>query len=466
VLVVLVLLGVGLMVSGVATTSALRSYLLQRLDDRLTRVEPLALRRLTETAAPAGSFVPIPSSTGVAAPPPGVNGDVLAARFDRNGAIVREFVPPFTDADAILRAVPASLLTPARSGNTVRSEATIGGVRYRVVVEPLEGSTDVAAVMAPLGDISDTVNRLRLLAIGVGVTSLVAATGVGLWLVKIGLRPITEMTETADAVAEGELDRRVVARGRGEVERLAHALNNAFDARQATEGKLRQFVTDASHELRTPLTSIRGYAELMRRGAVQEPDQASRVAQRIEDEAVRMGALVDDLLLLARLDQGRPPHATPLDLTVLARDAVNDARVIDPDRPISLDAPLSVAVRADEARMRQVLANLLTNARDHTPPGTPVEVAVTVDDRSAVVIVTDDGPGLTPGALTRVFDRFWRADDARGHRPGSAGGSGLGLAIVQALTTAHGGHVTAENAPGRGARFIVTLPLTPAATAN
>ena len=467
VLVVLVLLGVGLVVSGVATTSALRSYLLQRLDDRLTRVEPLALRRLTETAVPTGPLAPVPSSTGVAAPPPpGANGDVLAARFDRSGAIVREFVPPFTDANAVLRAVPASLLTPARSGNTVRSEATIAGVRYRVVVEPLEGSTDVAAVMAPLGDINDTVGRLRLLAVSVGAALLAAATGVGLWLVKVGLRPLTEMTETADAIAEGELDRRVVARGRGEVELLAHALNNAFDARQATDSKLRQFVTDASHELRTPLTSIRGYAELMRRGAVQEPDQASRVAQRIEDESVRMGTLVDDLLLLARLDQGRPPHATPVDLTALARDAVSDARVIDPDRPISLRAPPTVSVRADEARMRQVLANLLANARDHTPPGTPVEVAVTVDERSAVVTVTDDGPGLTPNALSRVFDRFWRADDARGHRPGSAGGSGLGLAIVQALTAAHGGQVTAENAPGRGARFTVTLPRTPAAAAN
>jgi two-component system OmpR family sensor kinase len=460
VLVVLVLTGVGLVVSGFATTSALRSYLLERLDDRLTSVEPLALRRLVEPApgVPTGTVV-LPPATGVAVLPTGTNGDVVAARFDQNGTIVREFAPPFTDAGSILRAVPESLLTPARSGETVRTEATIAGVPYRVVMEPVPGSSDVAVVMAPLGEIDDTVSQLRLLAVGVGAVLLLAATVCSLWLVKVGLRPLTEMAEAADAIAEGDLDRRVVARGRGQVEGLAHALNNAFDARQASDHKLRRFVTDASHELRTPLTSIRGYAELLRRGAVQEPEQASRAVQRIEDEAVRMGTLVDDLLLLARLDQGRPLNTGTVDLATLARDAVSDAKAIDPGRPISLHAPAAVSVCADEARMRQVLANLLANTRDHTPAGTPVEVAVRADERDAVVTVIDDGPGLDPEEVDRVFDRFWRADHARGHKPGSAGGSGLGLAIVQALTAAQGGSVAADNVAGRGARFTVTLPV-------
>jgi two-component system OmpR family sensor kinase len=341
----------------------------------------------------------------------------------------------------------------------VRTEATIAGVPYRVVMEPVPGSSDVAVVMAPLGEIDDTVSQLRLLAVGVGAVLLLAATVCSLWLVKVGLRPLTEMAEAADAIAEGDLDRRVVARGRGQVEGLAHALNNAFDARQASDHKLRRFVTDASHELRTPLTSIRGYAELLRRGAVQEPEQASRAVQRIEDEAVRMGTLVDDLLLLARLDQGRPLNTGTVDLATLARDAVSDAKAIDPGRPISLHAPAAVSVCADEARMRQVLANLLANTRDHTPAGTPVEVAVRADERDAVVTVIDDGPGLDPEEVDRVFDRFWRADHARGHKPGSAGGSGLGLAIVQALTAAQGGSVAADNVAGRGARFTVTLPV-------
>jgi two-component system OmpR family sensor kinase len=274
------------------------------------------------------------------------------------------------------------------------------------------------------------------------------------------------MAETADAIAVGDLDRRVEARGKGEVERLAHALNNAFDARQGSEGKLRRFVTDASHELRTPLTSIRGYAELLRRGAVDDPEDRNRAVKRIEDEAMRMGGLVDDLLLLARLDQGRPVNATSVNLTTVAADAVSDARAVDPARPVSLDAPALVPVEVDEARLRQVLANLLANAREHTPPGTAVDVSVRTSDDDAVVTVTDHGPGLAIDAIPRVFDRFWRADDARGHRSGSVEGSGLGLAIVQAITVAHGGRITAANGPGGGAQFTITLPMTSHATSH
>jgi two-component system OmpR family sensor kinase len=468
VLVVLVLTGVGLVVSGVATTSALRSYLLQRLDARLIGVEPVAVRRLSEPAPPetTNRAFEQPQSGGANLAPPGGNGDVLAARFDANGALVRELVPPFSNVDDVLRSVPASLLQPARTGQTVWSETTIAGVSYRVVVEPIGVSGDVAVVMAPLGDINDTVGRLELLAVGVGGALLVAAAGFGLWLVKVGLRPLAEMAETADAIAVGDLDRRVEARGKGEVERLAHALNNAFDARQGSEGKLRRFVTDASHELRTPLTSIRGYAELLRRGAVDDPEDRNRAVKRIEDEAIRMGGLVDDLLLLARLDQGRPVNATSVNLTTVAEDAVSDARAVDPARPVSLDAPDVVPVEVDEARLRQVLANLLANAREHTPPGTAVDVSVRTSDDDAVVTVTDHGPGLAIDAIPRVFDRFWRADDARGHRAGSVEGSGLGLAIVQAITVAHGGRITAANGPGGGAQFTITLPMTPHATSH
>ncbi len=327
------------------------------------------------------------------------------------------------------------------------------------MAEPIEGSSDVAVILAPLGDVDATVSRLHWLEIGVGLSLLIAATGVGLWLVRIGLHPLEDMAATADAIAGGDIDRRVDLRGGSEVEHLANALNKAFDARQESEDKLRRFVTDASHELRTPLTSIRGYSELLRRGALNDPEQGTRAVMRIEDEAVRMGGLVDDLLLLARLDQGRPVTRSPVDISVIAADAVSDARAVDPDRVVSLTAEPEVIVDGDDARLRQVLANLLANTRDHTPADTPVSVTVTATGGAAVVTVTDDGPGLPDGEAAKVFDRFWRADQARGHRHGSVGGSGLGLAIVQAIVMSHGGTVTAGNVNGHGARFSMSFPL-------
>jgi two-component system OmpR family sensor kinase len=458
VVVVLVLTGVGLVISGVATSSALHSYLLKRVDDRLSGVEPFAVRRLAE---PAVGTSPAPSEviTSGAVAPQGFNGDVFAARYDASGNVVREFASPFSNAAGILRAVPTSVLARGRSGRTDWSEDTIDGTRYRVIVEPIPNSTDVAVVLAPLSEINATVSRLRWLEIGVGIALLVLATGVGLWLVRIGLRPLGDMADAADAIAEGDLDRRVEARGKGEVEHLAHALNNAFDARQTSEEKLRRFVTDASHELRTPLTSIRGYSELLRRGALSDPEEGARAVSRIEDEAARMGVLVDDLSLLARLDQGRPLGWAPVDLAAIAVDAVSDARVVEPDRRVSCHCDGPVMVEGDEHRLRQVLANLLANTRDHTPAGTPVDVYVGSDGAQAVVVVTDEGPGLGTGEAEKVFDRFWRADAARGHRHGSTGGSGLGLAIVHAIVIAHGGRAAVDNAPGAGARFTIHLPL-------
>src|SRR5262249_45817097 len=210
---------------------------------------------------------------------------ILAARYDSSGHVVRQFVPPFTNAAGVLQAVPVSLLQRAHKGHTSWSEDTIAGVRYRAVVEPIANSSDVAVILAPLGDIDATVNRLHWLEIGVGVSLLAAAAVVGLWLVRLGLKPLSDMADTADAIAGGELDRRVPVRGGREVEHLATALNNAFNARQDSEDTLRRFVTDASHELRTPLTSIRGYSELLRRGALEDPEQGERAVARSEDGA-------------------------------------------------------------------------------------------------------------------------------------------------------------------------------------
>jgi two-component system OmpR family sensor kinase len=282
-----------------------------------------------------------------------------------------------------------------------------------------------------------------------------------LWIVRFGLRPLEEMTETAGAIAAGDLTQRVRSpEERGEVGRLGSALNGmlsqieaAFAERTSSESRLRRFVADASHELRTPLTSIRGYAELLRKGAFDDEDSRRRAAERIEHEASRMGLLVDDLLLLARLDQGRPLEQSIVDLGTVVHDAVEAARAADGDREISLDVSGSVLVAGDAARLRQVFDNLLRNAIVHTPARTAVQVSVRRSGPRAVVSVADQGPGLAADQAARLFDRFYQGSEAR-----TGEGTGLGLSIVAALSAAHGGRAYVHSAPGDGTVFTVELP--------
>jgi two-component system OmpR family sensor kinase len=233
-------------------------------------------------------------------------------------------------------------------------------------------------------------------------------------------------------------------------------IEEAFADQQASEDRLRRFVADASHELRTPLTSIRGYAELFRRGADRRPDDLATAMRRIEDESARMGRLVEDLLLLARLDEQPALHRAPVDLSALVTDVVADARVSQPGRPIEAEVQGEVVVDGEEGRLRQVVANLVTNALVHTPPDTPVAVRLATDDAMAVVEVADRGPGLRPSEAEHVFERFNRGDPARAR---ATGGTGLGLAIVAALVSAHDGSVDLVTAEGQGATFRVRLPL-------
>jgi two-component system OmpR family sensor kinase len=232
-------------------------------------------------------------------------------------------------------------------------------------------------------------------------------------------------------------------------------LERAFAEREASQSRLRRFIADASHELRTPLASIRGYAELFRMGAARDPEETEKAMRRIEEEAARMGVLVDDLLTLARLDQvPQVPHAE-LDLAPLARDAVDDARATAPDRRIELHGDDAARVVGDAHQLRQVLGNLLRNALVHTPPGTPVDLTLTAGEAETRIEVRDHGPGLPPGETDALFERFWRAE---GGRERGRGGAGLGLAIVAGIVDAHGGRVHAANAPGGGASFVVELP--------
>ena len=321
-----------------------------------------------------------------------------------------------------------------------------------------------------LSDFMHTDRSLAWLQLGIGAAVLLVL-GLAIYaVVSQSLQPLMEVEQTAAAIASGQLDRRVPERDpRTEVGRLSLALNGMLAQIQAavassqtsaglarsSEDRMRRFITDASHELRTPLTTIRGFAELYRQGAVSDIEQTM---SRIESESRRMGLLVEDLLLLARLDAQRPLESQRVDLLALAADAVHDTRAIAPQRHISVDVvegPGIPQVLGDEARLRQVLSNLMVNAVQHTPDTADITVRVGTKDGDAVLEVIDDGPGMEEQDAQRVFERFYRADSSRAR---SSGGSGLGLSIVDSLVRAHGGTVAVTTAPGQGCRFHVSLP--------
>jgi two-component system, OmpR family, sensor kinase len=396
------------------------------------------------------------------------------------------------------------------AGRTTTVPTQSGGGHWRLTAFPTQftnnatGQTINGTIIAgvDVSSIYRTLDGLALIDLIVSAVVLVALAIVGIAIVRTSLRPLTDIELTAGAIAAGDLSQRVPDRDpRTEVGRLGRSLNAmlaqveaAFHAREKSEAsarrseeKMRQFVADASHELRTPLTAIRGYAEYYRQrggagngarhaapansepvqaesGRLTEPD-IDRIMQRVEQESARMGVLVEDMLLLARLDQQRPIERRPVDLLTLAADAVQDARMIAPRRKIELTVGRGAAflVLGDEARLRQVITNLMSNALSHTPDGTPIDVRILThgpDGRlpvpSVTIEVDDHGPGLSKEQAERVFERFYRADQARGRK---TGGAGLGLAIVAALVDAHGGAVGVDTTPGSGAMFWITLPL-------
>jgi len=352
-----------------------------------------------------------------------------------------------------------------------------GSERWRVVVSVMPNSTGSIAVATPLNGVDSTLNQLILFDVIIGAGVVIVLAGLSYIAVRHSLRPLVDVEHTAAAIAAGDLTRRVPQSDpRTEVGRLAGALNgmlsqieSAFRAREASEHeartsehRMRRFITDASHELRTPLTSIRGFAELYRMGAVPEESDVDRVMTRIEGESTRMGLLVDDLLLLARLDQQRPLEREIVDLATIASDAVHDAQAVAPSRDVQLQLSTHepVLVIGDDARLRQVVGNLVTNALTHTPESSAITVGLSIDgsaaERFAVLEVADSGPGLSPKDAERIFERFYRVEESRTR---ANGGSGLGLSIVAALTAAHGGTAEVESELGVGSRFRIRLPL-------
>jgi two-component system, OmpR family, sensor kinase len=349
---------------------------------------------------------------------------------------------------------------------TVRSGP--GDTPWRVVAGRLSDNQATFALGMPLTSVNQTVQRMVAMATLFGMAAILTAAAMGFYAVRRAFRPLQQIEDTAEAIAGGDLARRIPEHAADdEVASLSRSLNamlaqieTSFAARQQSEDRMRQFVADASHELRTPLATVRGYAELYRQGAITAPEAMDGAMGRIESEAARMSGLVEDLLTLARLDETPDLATGPLDLTVIAADAVADARVREPDRHISVHG-LAGRIRpvhalGDEAALRQVLVNLLGNAVRHTPPGTPIEVAVGATAEMAVLEVRDHGPGIPRSDASKVFQRFYRGDPSRGRAGG--GGNGLGLAIVSALVSHHGGRVGVTETQGGGATFVVQIP--------
>ena len=462
---VLVVAAVGLLIADAATYAALRSSLFDRVDQTLQDDHQGALQYACGRASSA------------AGPTSGRAARARRRRRSRRlrpGPQERRHDPLHAPGAAVRRGRGAAeAARPHRRARVVLLGAgagpervvyftvptTTGDGRYRVRASTGDGENFTLIVATSLSDVDSTLSHLRRIELVVTIAVLAAIVLLGLWIVTLGLRPLDAIGRTADEITAGDLSHRVErAEPRTEVGRLGLALNTMLDRIEASDRRLRRFVADASHELRTPLAAVSAYAELFGRGADKRPDDLARAMSGITRESDRMKELVEDLLLLARLDEGQPLEHEPVELGELAAEAVETARALDPSRPLDLQVQ-PATVLGDRARLRRVLDNLLGNVRSHTPPETPAHVRVSTLNGSAVLEVSDDGPGLPPEDFDRVFTRFYRADTSRSRE---SGGVGLGLSIVAAIADAHAGKVSVAAGPEGGATFRVELPLAPA----
>ncbi len=482
---------VALSIADVVTYRYLESYLYQQADQQLD----LAHGRF-EFAANSGNLLctalgganpqvgsgPSPSGDPDGdGPPSNVSATVAVEVRSAKGVVAAgQRCPAYVDGSTYLPLIPSTItgFAPADDGTKVTyfdaPSATSGGPEFRVRASTLNNG-EVLIVAQPVGEPVNTLHHLLLVELAVTGAAVVLALIGGFWLVRIGLRPLRDMEITAESIAAGNLTERVPGENKKtEVGRLARTLNvmlarieSAFSARlaserrlRASEARLRRFVADASHELRTPIAAISAYAELFGRGASEQKADLERLMGGIRTETSRMEHLVADLLILARLDEGRPMERRSVDLVALCAEAVNTASTVGPDWPVTFHASRPIEVEGDATSLRQVIDNLLGNVRAHTPPGTAVQVSVEPEGDGAVIAVTDNGPGMDPDEAAHIFERFYRSDPSRSR---SNGGAGLGLSIVSAIVANHGGTVSAEGRVGAGTTFTVHLPRVPPA---
>jgi two-component system OmpR family sensor kinase len=465
---------VALVATGSITYTSFRRYAVGQIDQQLYRSANLVSKDLGNSGqigniGPDNNYANQVVTPGTVAAELNASGQQILGwtRFSTRS----QSTPTISVAliDLATKRTPAFYVTVPGTGN-VHS--------YRALVAPLYSSltgaktNDVLVEAIPLTSTNATLHRLLALELLVSSAVLIALVAAALLIIRLSLRPLEKMADTAGQIAAGDLSRRVEdTDDHTEVGRLGRALNTmlgrietAFRERETSEARLRRFVADASHELRTPLTSIRGYAELFQHGLSERPADLDTAMRRIDSESTRMAGLVDDLLLLARLDQGRPLERETVDVALLAADAAEDARAVDPSRTVTCETPPSCNIVGDEGRLRQLLGNLMANALNYTPAGTPLEIATTLlpyeglTPARAKISVIDHGPGITQDAAVHVFERFWRSDPARVR---AQGGAGLGLSIVASIADAHGGRVSLTETPGGGATFIVELPIVP-----
>jgi two-component system, OmpR family, sensor kinase len=449
---------VGLLVANVATYTALQSFLLGRVDSQLTNGRPSAVGVLGGPGPERNAAGQFPVGTVV---------ELLRPDGTEIGNPLRYDFPSSTSTALPVR--PSTLPSATEQHPALLTLVGTGGVsQYRAAIWPEDSFQGNYVLLAiPMNDVNATLEQLLQLEVLISLGVVAATAVLALIIIRIGLRPLQRMAGVAQDIAAGDLTRRVEPATKDtEIGRLGIALNGmlsqieaAFGERTRSEQRLRRFIADASHELRTPLTSVRGYAEMLRRGAQESPEDASIARRRIEEESVRMSLMVDDMLVLARLGQGRPLEQAPVDLQSIARDAVADAHAVAPHRSITLDASAPVVVTGDDIRLRQAVGNLIRNALVHTPSESSIEVALETHDGLATMSVVDHGPGLEPDDAGRVFEPFYRADPSRSR---DSGGAGLGLSIVAAVVDAHGGSVKVSETPGGGATFEVELPVSKA----
>lgn len=469
---VVLLVLIGLVLADVLTYNSLQSFLYGKVDDQLliarSRAYAYVLRSLEERHAPSLVVIGKRVDPNVYVEVLGTAGNVVYKR--PSGPPLSQDPAPILPRHLPVTRQSAKLYFGRRHGpyhpeKTSFEMPAVGegsGVYYRAQAVSVPGGTIVVAT--ELSTLEETLSSLRdIEEVVTGILVLVTVV-FAFVLVKLGLKPLEDMAATAGAIAAGDMSQRVrPASRKTEVGRLGIALNamlsqieSALASSRASEGRLRRFLADASHELRTPITSIRGYAELFRRGGSSDSSTVERAMLRIEHESTRMGVLVDEMLLLARLDQGRPLEISPVDLGRVASEALEDARAVAPGRTMSFVADSGVIVAGDEHRLRQVIGNLLDNVLAHTPQDAAAQVSVHVSDvdQTGVVTVADEGPGLSEDQRRQVFDRFYRASASR-----TGTGTGLGLAIVSAIANALGGSATVDSEPGHGATFVVKIPL-------
>jgi two-component system OmpR family sensor kinase len=456
-----VLASFAIIASDFAANAALRTYLISQVDDQLINISNTSLNRLDRAGIAPLEADDKNSPFKILEPLRGVPTATSITLLDIDGNLIGQVGGELGGKNFAVTGLKIAEVSQYKN-RPFTIEGKDGEPDIRALAQMLPTGMGSVIVADSLEKVDKTLSQLRFLFLILGLIALIAIAMAARWIIALGLRPLEAVEDTAEAIAAGDLSARLpAAKPDTEVGRLTTSLNTmlarieeSFTARVESENKLRRFVADASHELRTPLTAIRGFAELHRQGAVAGEEKTKELINRIEKESVRMSSLVEDLLLLARLDQSRELAKEPVDLNTLITEAVASARAAGPNHPIEIKLEASeIFVLGDSQRIHQVIANLLANARTHTPNGTEISITAMQGVSETTIAVSDKGPGLSKADQDRIFERFYRADPSRVRNSGE--GSGLGLSIVDAVMKAHGGYVSVKSEVGRGATFTL-----------